>query len=72
MSTNMSTLDRRLRGFVVAPAALIAALLLGAGSIAGIVLLVVAGIMAATAAAGFCPLYVPFHFDTRGRRPLPH
>ncbi|HKI92069.1 MAG TPA: DUF2892 domain-containing protein [Gaiellaceae bacterium] len=72
MSTNMGLLDRRLRGFVVAPAALIVALVVGAGSIAGIVLLVVAAIMAATAAVGFCPLYTLFHLDTRGRRPLPH
>ena len=72
MSTNMGMLDRRLRGFVVAPAALIVAFVVGAGSVAGIVLLVVAGIMAVTAAVGFCPLYTLLHLNTRGRRPLPH
>ncbi len=72
MSTNMGMLDRRLRGFVVAPAALIVAFVVGAGSVGGIVLFVVAGIMAATAAAGFCPLYTLLHLNTRGRRPLPH
>ena len=70
MSTNMGLLDRRLRGFLVAPVALILAFVVGIGSVAGIVLLVVAVVMALTAAAGFCPLYVPFHVDTRGRRPL--
>ena len=48
------------------------ALVLGAGSVAGIVLLVVAGIMAVTASVGFCPLYTLLHLNTRGRRPLPH
>jgi Inner membrane protein YgaP-like, transmembrane domain len=73
MNVNMGILDRRLRGFAVAPAALIVALVVGAGSVAGIVLLVLAGLMAVTAAVGFCPLYTVLHLDTRGRsRPLPH
>lgn len=72
MSINMGILDRRARGFVVAPLALIAALLLGAGTVAGIVLLVVAGIMALTAATGFCPLYTVFHVDSHGRRSPAH
>ena len=69
MKVNMGILDRRVRGFVVAPLALIVALLAGAGSIAGIVLLVVAGIMALTAATGFCALYSLFHLDTRRGSP---
>ncbi len=72
MSVNMSSFDRRLRGILAAPAALIVALILGAGSFAGIVLLVAAGIMAATAATGVCPLYRVFNIDSRGRRPLTH
>jgi hypothetical protein len=72
MSVNMGILDRRLRGFVVAPVLLVVALVLGPGSVAGIVLLVLAGVMAVTAAVGFCPLYVLFRFDSRGRRPLTH
>jgi hypothetical protein len=71
MSTNMSTLDRGLR-VLVAAAAVVAAVVIGAGSVAGIVLFVVAGVMLATSAAGFCPLYALVRFDTRGRRPLPH
>ena len=72
MSRNMSTLDRRLRAFLVAPLAVVIAVLVGAGSIAGIVLFAVAAIMLATSAIGFCPLYTLLHVDTRGRKPLPH
>jgi hypothetical protein len=72
VSVNMHLLDRRLRGFAIAPVALILALILGAGSVAGIVLLVLAGVMAVTAATGVCPLYRAFHIDSRGRRPLSH
>jgi Inner membrane protein YgaP-like, transmembrane domain len=72
MTTNMSKLDRGLRAFVVAPAAIIAALAVGAGSVAGIVLLVIAGIMLATGAVGFCPLYRLLHLSSRGRAPLAH
>ena len=73
---NMGSLDRALRAFVVAPAAIVAAVALGAASIGGIVLLVVAGIALVTGATGRCPSYVPFGIDThRGghvRAPLPH
>lgn len=73
---NMGSLDRALRAFVVAPAAILAAFALGATSIGGIVLFVVAGIALATGAAGRCPNYVLFGIDTRGRgqlrAPLPH
>jgi hypothetical protein len=72
MSRNMSKLDRALRGFVIAPIAIVLAVLVGAGSIGGIVLFALAAIMLATGAVGFCPLYALFRFDTRGRRPLPH
>jgi hypothetical protein len=69
MSTNMSTLDRGFR-LVVAAAAVGAAFALGAGTAGGIVLFVVAGILAATSAVGFCPLYALVGFDTRGRTPV--
>jgi hypothetical protein len=72
MSNNMGLLDRRVRGFLVTPAAVIVALVAGFGSILGIVLLAVAAVTALTATVGFCPLYALFHLDTRGRRPLPH
>ena len=72
MTKNMNTIDRALRAFLVAPAAVIAAILLGAGSIPGILLLAVAAIMVGTAAVGYCPLYALFGISTRGRRPVAH
>jgi Protein of unknown function (DUF2892) len=72
MSRNMSNLDRGLRSFVVAPIAIVVAVLIGAGSIGGIVLFALAATMLATSAVGFCPLYTLFHLNTRGRTPLPH
>jgi hypothetical protein len=36
----------------------------GFGTVAGIVLLVVAGVMVVTAAVGFCPLYAVFGVST--------
>ena len=72
MPKNMSTLDRRLRAFLVAPLAIVIALLVGIGSVAGILLVIIAGIMLATSAVGFCPLYTLFRFDSRGKTPLPH
>jgi DUF2892 family protein len=71
MHVNMSNLDRAIRAGI-AVVALVVALLIGAGSSGGIVLLVVTALMAVTAAVGFCPLYALFHFDSHGRRPLPH
>jgi Inner membrane protein YgaP-like, transmembrane domain len=71
MNKNMSNLDRAVRA-VIAVSALVVAVLIGAGSGAGIVLLVAAAVMGVTAAVGFCPLYALFHFDSHGRRPLPH
>jgi Inner membrane protein YgaP-like, transmembrane domain len=72
MTKNMNALDRALRAFVVAPLLVIAALFVGAGTILGLVLLVLAAVMLATAAVGFCPLYALFHLNTRGQQPLPH
>ena len=73
---NMGRLDRALRAFFVALAAIVAAFALDASSIGGIVLFVVAGVALVTAALGRCPSYVPFGIDTHGhsrvRAPLPH
>lgn len=57
MTRNMGTWDRLVRALVVAPLAAIAAVAVGAGTVLGIVLLVVAAIMLVTAAVGHCPLY---------------
>jgi hypothetical protein len=56
MRTNESTLDRIIRG-VVGAIALIVAVVVGMGSVGGILLVVVGGILVVTAAVGFCPLY---------------
>ena len=64
MNINMGSIDRMLRAFVVAPAAIVVALVVGAGSVTGIVLLVIAAIMLATAAVGFCPLYKLLRINT--------
>jgi hypothetical protein len=56
MSTNESTLDRIIRG-VVGAIALVVAVVVGVGSVGGILLVVVGGILVVTAAVGFCPLY---------------
>jgi hypothetical protein len=57
MKRNMGTADRIVRAAIVAPLAIIVGIVAGAGSVLGIILFVVAGIMLVTAAAGSCPLY---------------
>lgn len=57
MGRNEGTADRVVRGLVIAPIALIAAVAVGLGTVAGVVLAVVGVVMALTAAVGFCPLY---------------
>lgn len=61
----MGTFDRGLRAFVVAPVAIVVALILGAGTVGGVILFVVAGVMLATAATAFCPTYTLFGVSTR-------
>lgn len=58
MIRNMGAYDRSVRAFIVAPIAIVVAFILGAGTIGGIVLFVVAGIMLATSATGYCPNYI--------------
>jgi hypothetical protein len=64
MKHNVGTTDRWLRALVVAPVLVLLALLVGAGSVLGIILFVVAAVMVATAVVGFCPLYSLLHVDT--------
>ena len=64
MTRNMSSTDRVVR--LVGAVALVAvALLVGMGSLLGIVLLVVAVVLAGTSAVGFCPLYRLLGLSTR-------
>lgn len=65
MKTNMGSLDRVTRATVVAPAAVVTAVLLGPSTLWAIPLWLFAGLMLFTAAMGFCLLYVPLGIDTR-------
>ena len=65
MTRNMATADRLLRTVFVAPALIASADGLGFGTAAGIVLIVLAGVMLATAAIGSCPLYTVPRIDIR-------
>ncbi len=57
MTRNMSNLDRRLRTYLLMPAAAVVGVLVGPGSVASIVLYVIAAVMLATGTVGYCPLY---------------
>jgi predicted RND superfamily exporter protein len=63
MSKNEGPVDRLVRG-AVAIVALIVAFVVGIGSVAGVILALVAAVMAVTAGAGFCPLYWLFGLST--------
>jgi hypothetical protein len=65
MTRNMGTFDRALRAFVVAPVAIVMAFVLGAGTLGGVILFVVAGIMLASAVTAFCPTYTVIGISTR-------
>ena len=67
MTRNMGALDRGVRVFVVAPVAIVVALVLGAGTVGGIILFAIAGIMLASSAAGFCPTYTLVGISTHPR-----
>jgi Protein of unknown function (DUF2892) len=69
MTQNMGTVDRSLRALVVVPVAIVVALLVGASTIVGVILFVVAGIMLVTATTGFCPTYTLIGISTRPRGP---
>ena len=64
MPRNMGVLDRGVRVLVVAPAAIVAAFIVGAGTVGGIILFIVAGIMLASSATGFCPTYTLIGIST--------
>ena len=72
MSKNMNIPDRRVRAFLIAPAAVVIGILIGPGSIGAIVLYAIAAIMLATSAVGYCPLYSVFGRSGRSKPPLPH
>jgi uncharacterized membrane protein YGL010W len=63
MHRNENNIDRIVR-LVIAAAAVALAAVVGFGTVAGIVALVVAAVMTVTAAVGFCPLYAVFGVST--------
>ena len=69
MTPNMGIIDRGLRAFVVAPAAIVLAVVVDVGTLGGVALLVVAGIMLVTAFTGVCPTYTVIGISTE---PRPH
>jgi hypothetical protein len=72
MTKNMGDRDRKIRGLVVAPILLVVALVLGLGSVGGVVAVVLAAVMVGTAAVGTCPLYLPLHVSTNHRVQTDH
>ncbi len=70
MQNNMSIFDRTLRALLAAPVFLVIGGAVGPTSPASIIFYVLAAVMLATAAVGFCPLYALFHVETRCRKPL--
>lgn len=63
MNANVGSADKLVR-LVTAVVAAVLAFVVGAGSVGGILLLVVAVVMLGTAAVGFCPLYRLFGMST--------
>ncbi len=63
MKKNMGSTDRIARAAVAVGLVIVAAVV-GFGTIGGIIALVLAAVMAATAAVGVCPAYVPFGITT--------
>ena len=63
MLKNESSIDRIVR-LIIAVVAIAIAFAVGASTVLGIILFVVAAIMVVTAAVGFCPLYRIFGVRT--------
>ena len=70
MTRNEGTIDRLARG-VVALIAVIFAFAVGIGTVAGVILALVAVVMAVTALAGVCPLYRLLGVSTRRHAAAP-
>jgi hypothetical protein len=68
MKQNLGGTDRVVR-IAIAVVLVVGAGLVGFGSIAGIIMLVLAVVMLATSALAFCPLYLPFGLNTKPKQP---
>lgn len=67
MNANVGRTDKIVR-LVLAAAAVVVSLLIGLTSVLGIVLLIVAAILAVTAFTGFCPIYRVLGMRTDDKR----
>jgi hypothetical protein len=65
MNSNLAGIDRALR-LVLAALGWWLAAAIGYASPGGVIVLVLAGILAITAALGYCPLYTLLRISTRG------
>jgi hypothetical protein len=63
MKQNLGTIDRWVRVVLAALGGWLAAAI-GYASVGGVIMLVLAGILATTALAGYCPLYALFGIST--------
>jgi hypothetical protein len=66
MSRNLGPVDRVVRVLAVAPLLVVLGVLAGAGTVVGLVFFALAGVMVASAAVGYCPLYAAIHVSTWG------
>jgi hypothetical protein len=64
VNKNMGSVDRKTRGFVVAPVLVVIGVLAGPAGWLVLVLYAMAAVMLATAAVGTCPLYPLFGLRT--------
>lgn len=62
---NLASADRKLRTFVVAPVLVVVGVLFGPTGWLAFVLYALAGLMLATSAISFCPLYMLLGLRTR-------
>ncbi len=65
MTRNMATIDRLVRGILIAPVAIVVGIIAGPVSAIAIVFYAVAALMLVTALVGFCPLYALFGLRTK-------
>lgn len=70
MKLNMGPLDRKIRILAVAPALLVAGLLLGPGGVLAVILYVLAVVMVATSLVGSCPVYTILGIKTCRQAPV--
>jgi hypothetical protein len=64
VNKNMSSVDSKVRAFVVAPVLVVAGVLVGHAGWLAVVLYALAGVMLPTSLVGTCPLYMLFGLRT--------